>query len=115
MQTQMRGGLHWLDNESVDRFGKSFVEAAAAQQTAILDDIAWPRRARPEFSQGVAFFNFMRDLTAGGFWSSRVGVRDIGYQGNEFLAEWNGCPREAMDRLGVNPEMMNSRIPFQRS
>ncbi|MGH7471580.1 MAG: gluconate 2-dehydrogenase subunit 3 family protein [Longimicrobiales bacterium] len=114
MQAQMRGGLRWLDNESVDRFGKRFVEVTATQKTSVLDDIAWPRRARPEMSQGVAFFNYIRDLTAGGFWSSRIGVRDIGYIGNQFLAEWNGCPPEAMDRLGVNPELMTSRIPFQR-
>jgi hypothetical protein len=114
MQAQMRGGLRWLDNESVDRFGKRFVEAAAEQRTAILDDIAFPRRARPEMSQGVAFFNYVRDLTAGGFWSSRVGVRDIGYMGNQFVAEWNGCPRAAMERLGVRPEDMNTRVPVQR-
>ena len=114
MQGQMRGGLRWLDNESFDRYGKRFVEATTPQRTAILDDIAWPRKARPEMSQGVAFFNYIRDLTAGGFFSSRMGVQDIGYRGNQVLAQWNGCPKEAMDKLGVNPEMMASRIPFQR-
>ena len=114
MQGQMRGGLRWLDNESFDRYGKRYVEATTPQRTAILDDIAWPRKARPEMSQGVAFFNYIRDLTAGGFFSSRMGVQDIGYQGNRMLAQWDGCPKEAMDRLGVNPEMMAGRIPFQR-
>ncbi len=114
LQLQMRGGLAWLDRESLDRFGKRFVELAANQQSALLDDIAWPQRARPEVSQGVAFFNYFRDLTAGGFWSSKIGVEDIGYQGNQYVAEWNGCPPAAMQRLGVRPDMMNSRVPIQR-
>jgi hypothetical protein len=65
-------------------------------------------------SQGVAFFNYFRDLTAGGFWSSKIGVEDIGYQGNKYVAEWNGCPPAAMQHLGVRPDMMNSRVPIQR-
>jgi len=106
MQTQMRGGLRWLDNESVDRFGVRFVEATDAQRIAIVEDIAWPARARPEMSHGVSFFNFFRDLTAGGFWSSRIGVEDIGYMGN-VPTRWDGCPPEALQRLGVSYDIMN--------
>ena len=100
-QTPMRGGLAWLDNESYERFGKTFVEATAENRTTILDDIAWPKKAKPEMSQGVAFFNMFRDLTASGFWSSKIGVTDLGYQGNTFVAEWKGCPDEALRKLGV--------------
>ena len=64
--------------------------------------------------QGVAFFNYFRDLTAGGFWSSKMGVKDIGYIGNTFVAEWKGCPPEANAKLGVSPELMATRIPFSR-
>lgn len=103
-QTPMRGGLAWLDNEAQERFGKTFVAAADAQRTAILDDIAWPKKARPEMSQGVAFFNMFRDLTASGFWSSKMGVTDLGYQGNTFVPEWKGCPPEALQKLGVHYE-----------
>jgi hypothetical protein len=101
LQTRMRGGLRWLDAEGVERFGVSFVELDPAGRSAILDDIAWPGRARPEVSQGVAFFNFFRDLTATGFFSSRIGVEDLGYLGNRALAEWNGCPPEALRHLGL--------------
>jgi hypothetical protein len=103
-QTPMRGGLAWLDNEALERFGKTFVGAADAQRTAILDDIAWPKKARPQMSQGVAFFNMFRDLTASGFWSSKMGVTDLGYQGNTFVPEWKGCPPEALQKLGVHYE-----------
>jgi hypothetical protein len=113
MQEPMRGGLRWLDNHSNGRFGKRFIELTPAQQTSILDEIAFPARARPEVSHGVSFFNSFRDLTASGFWSSRIGVRDIGYIGNSFT-QWNGCPPAALQRLGVSEDVMNSRVPFQR-
>ena len=103
-QTPMRGGLAWLDNECYERFAKTFVAAAPAEQTAVLDDIAWPKKARPEMSQGVAFFNMFRDLTASGFWSSKIGVTDLDYRGNTFVAEWNGCPPAALQKLGVQYE-----------
>ena len=67
----------------------------------MLDDIAWPAKARAEMSQGVAFFNDFRDLTASGFWSSKLGVADIGYLGNQFVGQWNGCPPEQLAKLGV--------------
>ena len=103
-QTPMRGGLAWLDNEAYERFGKTFVAATVAEQTAVLDDIAWPKKAKPEMSNGVAFFNMFRDMTASGFWSSKIGVADLDYRGNTFVAQWNGCPPEALQKLGVQYE-----------
>ncbi len=102
MQTPMRGGLAWLDDESRKRFSKTFSAATNPQRRQILDDIAWPKRARPEFSQGVAFFSRMRDLTASGFYSSQIGVADLQYIGNTVVAEWEGCPPEALSKLGVS-------------
>jgi gluconate 2-dehydrogenase gamma chain len=91
-QTPIRGGLAWLDRESVRRAGKPFREAASTEQTAILDDIAYPARARPEMAPGVEFFNRFRDLVLSGFYSSKEGVKDLGYIGNTFVTEWKGCP-----------------------
>jgi gluconate 2-dehydrogenase gamma chain len=102
MRLWMRGGLAWLDTESRGRYGKPFVEAAEGERTAILDDIAFPARARPEMSQGVAFFNRFRDFTASGFWSTRMGVDDLQYMGNRGMATWDGCPPEALAKLGVS-------------
>jgi gluconate 2-dehydrogenase gamma chain len=101
-QLRMRGGLVWLDRESRRRFEHSFVELGDAQRTALLDDIAFPARARPELSQGVAFFTRFRDMTASGFFSSRMGVQDLQYLGNTAVAEWHGCPPEALRKLGVS-------------
>jgi Gluconate 2-dehydrogenase subunit 3 len=101
MRIGIRGGLAWLDQESRRRFGREFIDGSDASRRTILDDIAWPRRAKPEFSQGVAFFNQFRDLTASGFFSSEIGVADLRYLGNEFVMEWKGCPEEALEKLGV--------------
>jgi gluconate 2-dehydrogenase subunit 3-like protein len=103
-QVPMRGGLAWLDNECYERFGKTFLQAAPENRTAVLDEIAWPKKAKPEMSQGVAFFNMFRDLTASGFWSSKIGVTDLGYEGNTFVADWKGCPDAALRKLGVQYE-----------
>jgi hypothetical protein len=100
-QTPIRGGLRWLDGECHERFAKTFVESSDAERRQVLDDIAWPARARPEFSHGVAFFNSFRDLTAGGFWSSRTGIDDLQYTGNTYVAQWDGCPPAALQKLGV--------------
>ena len=100
-QLWMRGGLGWLDIETRRRFGRTFVDADAAQQTKILDDIAWPDKAPPGLHQGVEFFNKFRDFTASGFFSSEMGVADIRYQGNRFVADWQGCPPEQLQKLGV--------------
>lgn len=98
----MRGGLAWLDREASERFAKSFVRATPAQRLEIVEDIAWPRKAQQEYSNGVAFFNSFRDLTASGFWSSAMGVQDLKYEGNTFVPEWKGCPQAALNKLGVS-------------
>ena len=87
--------------ECADRFGRPFVQCTSNERTAVLDDIAWPSRAKPEFSQGVAFFNRFRDFTASGFFSSKMGVADVQYQGNAYVQQWTGCPPEALHKLGV--------------
>jgi hypothetical protein len=100
-QTPMRGGLAWIDHECHVRFDKPFLDCTAAERAAVLDDIAWPAKAKPELAAGVAFFNSFRDLTASGFWSSKMGVTDLQYLGNTMVAEWKGCPDEALKKLGV--------------
>ena len=100
-QTAMRGGLAWLDRECVSRYDKMFVACTAAERTSVLDDIAWPNNPRPEFTHGTAFFSAFRDLTASGFWTSRIGIDDLQYMGNQPVLEWKGCPEAALKHLGV--------------
>ena len=100
MQTPVRGGLRWLDHEANLRFGKPFVKCAEADRNAILDDIAYPLRAASAFTQGAAFFTSMRDLVATGFYTSRMGIQDVGYMGNQ-PNNWDGCPAECLEHLGL--------------
>ena len=101
-QKWMRDGLAWLDAQSNTRFSKPFADTTEAQRAQILNDIAWPARAPATMADGVSFFNRFRDLTSSGFWSSRIGVKDLQYKGNLFVSEWDGCPPAALKKLGVN-------------
>jgi gluconate 2-dehydrogenase gamma chain len=101
-QTAMRGGLAWLDRECQTRFNKMFVDCTVVERGAVLDDIAWPQKATPEISHGVRFFSSFRDLTATGFWTSQMGMKDLQYIGNTYLTRWSGCPDECTKALGVS-------------
>jgi hypothetical protein len=100
-QEAMRGGLAWLDLECHRRVDKTFTGCTDAERRQVLDDISWPARARPDLSHGVRFFATFRDLTASGFWTSKMGIDDLGYQGNVYLSGWDGCPPEALKKLGL--------------
>ena len=112
-QLQMRGGLGWLDNECRRRFQKTFIASTDAQRREVLDDIAYPSRAKPGMSYGVAFFNRVRDMTASGFYSSAMGWKDLEYIGNVANPGYDGCPPAALAKLGVSYDVMNTRIAPQ--
>ncbi len=99
-QTPMRGGLRWLDLQCAKKFNHSFVDCSASQQIEMVDEIAFPEKAKPEMQQGVAFFNLMRDLTATGFFTSKIGIEDLGYMGNK-PNQWDGVPQDVLDQYGV--------------
>jgi gluconate 2-dehydrogenase gamma chain len=88
---QVLGGLMWIDQESARLFGKDFVSATVEQQKQILDRVAWPERASAADHRWVTWFDRFRDLTASGFFSSKMGVADLPFLGNKVVAEWTGC------------------------
>jgi len=88
---QILGGVMWVDQESMRLFGKDFAGASSAQQQQILDRVAWPERAAPADRRWVLWFTRFRDLTASGFFSSKIGVADLPYLGNKAVEEWKGC------------------------
>jgi gluconate 2-dehydrogenase gamma chain len=94
-QTPMRGGLRWLDLQSYKKYEKAFKDCSAEQQLSLVDEIAYPKKAKPAMMQGVAFFNLMRNLTATGFYTSQMGVKDIGYMGNS-PNQWKGVPDDVL-------------------
>lgn len=99
-QTPLRGGIKWLDLQCMRRFNAAFVTCNASQQIEMVDEIAFPEKAKPEMSAGVAFFNRMRDLTACGFFTSKIGLTDLDYRGNR-PNQWNGVPQEVLDQYGL--------------
>ena len=99
-QTPMRGGLRWLDMQCFKQFDKAFVDCTAADRIKMVDQIAYPEKADPKNKQGVAFFNLIRDLTLTGFYTSEMGVKDLGYAGN-VPNKWNGVPAEVLKEKGL--------------
>lgn len=99
-QTPLRGGLHWLDMQMVKMYGTSFKDSQPAQQIALIEAIAYPAKARPQMKPGVSFFNLMRNLTATGFFTSEMGIKDMGYKGNT-PTQWNGVPDDVLKQYGL--------------
>lgn len=101
-QQAWRDGLRWYDVECRRRYGKVFVECGVSQRAALLDEVAWPAKASAALQSQAAFFNRLRDLTASAFFSSRMGVHDLGYVGNVPNPDWQGAPKAALEELGVS-------------
>lgn len=99
-QIPMRGGLRWLDMQSLKRYNNSFKNCTQQQQLEMVDAIAYPAKAVPEMKQGVAFFDRMRGLTATGFFTSKMGVEDLGYVGNR-PNKWEGVPADIIKQYGL--------------
>ncbi|MFZ4262473.1 gluconate 2-dehydrogenase subunit 3 family protein [Sphingobacterium sp. HJSM2_6] len=102
-KTPMRGGLKWLDIQSQKRYSNTFIKCKKEEQLALIDMIAYPAKAEANMSQGVNFFILMRDLTSSGFYTSEIGVKDIGYVGN-VPGVWNGVPADVLKSHGFDPE-----------
>ncbi|WP_026752584.1 gluconate 2-dehydrogenase subunit 3 family protein [Sediminibacterium sp. C3] len=99
-QTPLRGGLRWLDLHCYKLYEKAFVNLSSAQQLTVVDSIAYPNKAPKELAQGVAFFNTMRDLVTTGFYTTEMGVKDLGYVGNA-PNQWNGVPDEVLKQYNM--------------
>ncbi len=99
-QLSLRGGLKWLDVKCLNKYGNEFKSCTSAQQTEMITAIAYPSIATPEMQPGVAFFNKIRDLTAVGFFTSKMGIEDLGYKGNT-PNQWKGVPPEILKQYGL--------------
>ena len=114
-QVPMKGGLRWLDMHCFKRFEKPFKDCDTKQQIEVVEDIAYPEieyndekgnkikkgKVKPGMAQGVKFFSLMRDLTITGFYTSEMGVKDIGYAGNT-PTKWNGVPDEVLKQYNLS-------------
>ncbi|GAC1427226.1 MAG: hypothetical protein NVSMB7_04030 [Chitinophagaceae bacterium] len=100
-QVPMRGGLKWLDMQCLNRFGQSFIGSTTQQQLEMVKEIAYPSKAKAEMHQGAVFFSRMRDLTATGFYTSKIGIKDIGYAGNS-PGKWEGVPPDVLAQYNLH-------------
>ncbi|WGK63874.1 gluconate 2-dehydrogenase subunit 3 family protein [Croceiramulus getboli] len=112
-QLKLRGGLMWLDHTSNTVFGAEFKSLTEAQQKEILDEIAFPDPKIPGNQQppAVQFFSLVRNLTMTGYYTSKIGIEDLGYKGNQPNV-WDGVPQEVLDQHGVayEPEWLSKCI-----
>jgi len=99
-QTPMRGGLRWLDMHCLKRYNNPFKDCNKDQQLELVNEIAFPGKAKPEMNPGVAFFNRMRSLTATGFFTSKMGIEDLGYLVNK-PNKWEGVPVDIIKQYGL--------------
>lgn len=99
-QVPMRGGLRWLDMQCLNRYGNPFKDCNTKQQIEMVDEMAYPAKAKPEMQQGVSFFNRMRNLTASGFYTTKIGIDDLGYVGNR-PNKWEGVPTDIVKHYGL--------------
>lgn len=93
-KAKLTGGLKWLDSTCSTRFSKAYLDCTPQQQKEILDLIAYRKNAEQDesLSEPVEFFSFLRNFTADGFFTSKIGIKYLGYKGNTYLTEFPGCP-----------------------
>ncbi len=115
-QTPLRGGLRWLDLHCYKLYEKAFVNLTAAQQISVVDSIAYPEKAAKELAQGVSFFNLMRDLVTTGFYTTEIGIKDLGYVGNA-PNQWNGVPDEVLKqyKLAYSEKELKECLSFDKA
>jgi len=99
-QTPMRGGLRWLDLACAKQYDNAFVDCTPQQQIEIVDKIAYPAKARGEYRQGAQFFTLIRNFTVTGFYTSKMGLKDVGFVGNQ-PNQWNGVPDEVLKQYNM--------------
>ena len=99
-QVPMRGGLRWLDLQMLHKYEKTFKDCSSQQQIEMVDQIAYPRKAKPDMKQGVSFFNLMRNLTVTGFYTTKIGYDDVGFVGNR-PNQWNGVPPDVLKQYNM--------------
>jgi gluconate 2-dehydrogenase gamma chain len=91
------GGLAWLDDETRRRYhGKDFLGGQAAEQTAVLDLIAWRKNESPELNPGIQFFSWARRMVADAYYTSPIGLKELGYMGNSAVSQFS-VPQEALE------------------
>lgn len=102
-RTGILKGLDWLDEEAGRRGEKTFISLSDSDQLAVCKELARLAKADSRKHPG-SFFLRLRNLVAGGYYTTPAGMKDIGYRGNVPMADWNGPPPEVLAKLGLEPQ-----------
>jgi hypothetical protein len=115
-QLPMRGGLRWLDMQCLKRYEKAFKDCSEQQRIEMVDMLAYPKKAKPEMAAGVSFFSLVRNLVSTGFYTSEIGVKDLGYVGNK-PNQWNGVPDDVLKqyKLAYTEKELKECISFDKA
>ncbi|HZU25291.1 MAG TPA: gluconate 2-dehydrogenase subunit 3 family protein [Bryobacteraceae bacterium] len=90
------GGIAWLDRAIRQRDQVDFVSASPAQQTAMLDLIAYRKNETPELGPGIRFFSWARRMVVDAYYTHPEGVKAVGYMGNKAQSQFF-VPAESLD------------------
>ncbi len=80
-QARFVAGLNWMNAHSHAEFGKHFMECSAEQQNGLLEELAYKDKFKPTTETGREFFQMMRDYTAIGYYTTKIGLESLGYPG----------------------------------
>tara|TARA_B100001989_G_scaffold248848_1_gene223097 strand:- start:491 stop:1123 length:633 start_codon:yes stop_codon:yes gene_type:complete len=116
LQKPIRNGIKWLDDYAKANYNSHFIDLDTTQKTEIMDAIAYPDKSTPETKAGIEFFTRMRNLTLTGYYTSEIGFKDIGYEGNRPNV-WDGVPQDVLDEhdLSYDEEWLAKCINHQTS
>jgi hypothetical protein len=98
-------GLAWVEAESQKRFSKGFADASEEQRVSLCNDIAPEMAAGSPLESASKFFRRFRNLTTAGFYTTPIGMKDLGYVGNVPLATFDGPPADLVAKLGLTDEV----------
>ena len=80
-QGHFLAGLDWLNAHTKIEFGREFLECSPQEQTGLLEQLAYKAKFKPGTETGRDFFQLMRDYTAVGYYTTKIGLQSLGYPG----------------------------------
>ena len=102
-ESPLKDGLSSLNNHTKKKFKKVFVDCSESEQKSILDLMAYPdpNLSSSEQTDDIKWFTLFRNLTMTGYYTSKVGIKELGYKGNSPNV-WDGVPQDVLDQYGLS-------------
>ena len=91
----LRKGLIVLDNLFENKFNNKLTDCSDDQIKSIFDIISYNDGIEEDFKEAASFFATYRYMVVTGWFTSEVGMRDLGYKGN-IPNVWDGVPEDVL-------------------